>query len=92
MNGPLNFKRTPHFRRAFDALPPDKQEAAREAFALFKVNPFDPRLKPHKINRLSSLHKRTVWSVSIGPNLRAVFCLVENNVISLDIGDHAIYE
>jgi len=92
VNGKLNFKRTPHFRRAFDALPPDKQLAAAEAFKIFRANPFDPRLKPHKINRLSSLWKRPVWSVSIQADLRAVFYVVGNDVVSLDIGDHSIYK
>ena len=86
------FKRTPQFRRAFDGLSPTDQEAAREAFKIFKQDPFDARLRPHKINRLSALRKRTVHSVTIANNLRAVFEVHGNIILSLDIGTHDIYK
>jgi hypothetical protein len=87
------FKRTPQFRRAFDALSADDQNAAREAFKKFKANPLnDPGLKPHKINRLSALRKRTVRSVTIKGDLKAVFTIDGNSIISEDIGTHDIYK
>lgn len=86
------FKRTPQFRRSFDDLSPDEQTAARKAFAIFKTNPFDPRLRTHKINRLSALHKKTVYSVAILNNLRAVFHMDGSVVTSLDIGSHDVYK
>jgi len=86
------FRRTPQFRKAFDNLNEEQKEAAREAFKKFKLNPFDPSLKPHKINRLSALRKRTVHSVTISGNLKAVFTIDGNKVISEDIGSHDIYK
>jgi hypothetical protein len=86
------FKRTPQFRRAFDGLDPASQKAAKEAFKIFKKDPFDPALGTHKINRLSSVMKRIVYSVKIQSDLRATFYIKGNKVISLDIGTHDIYK
>lgn len=41
------------FWEEFYALSPDQKESTRRAWAIFKANPFDPRLRPHKIHRLS---------------------------------------
>jgi len=89
---PYVFKAVPDFWKSFSSLTPDAQKAAREAFKKFKANPFDPSLNPHKINRLTALYKRTVHSVTIGPDLRAVFTVSGNVVLSLDIGTHKIYK
>jgi hypothetical protein len=86
------FKRTHVFKKSFDALSADDQQSTREAFKKFKVNPFDPALKTHKINRLSALRKKTVYSVVIGKDLRAVFTITNNVVLSEDIGTHDIYK
>ena len=86
------FRRTPQFRKAFDALRPEDQSAARDAFKIFKANPFDPRLRPHKINRLSALRRTTIWSITIKGDLRAVFSMNGNTIISEDIGSHDIYK
>lgn len=61
------------------------------AFGIFKVNPFDPRLRPHKIHKLSAAYGKTMHSVSIAGDLRAVFYIEGNTVWSVDIGTHAIY-
>jgi len=86
------FKRTSQFKRAFDSLSVEDQKAAKEAFKKFKVNPFDPALKPHKINRLPALRKTTVYSIAIKGNLRATFTTSGNCIISEDIGTHDIYK
>jgi len=86
------FRATPQFHRSFDALSPDEQRAAKAAFKVFKINPFDPSLKTHKINRLTSLARRAIYSVIILPNLRALFYLDGNRVVTLDIGTHEIYD
>jgi hypothetical protein len=86
------FKRTPSFRRAFDNLNPDQQQAAKKAFQTFKKNPFDPSLNPHKINRLSAIYKKTVLSVTIKGDLKSVFYVDGGVVVSLDIGTHDIYK
>ena len=86
------FKRTHQFKKAFDNLSPEDQKSAKEAFKKFKINPFDPTLKTHKINRLTALRKTTVYSVVIEGNLRSVFIMAGNVIISEDIGTHDIYK
>jgi plasmid maintenance system killer protein len=48
-------------------------------------------LRTHKIHGLSAKLHRTIYSVSIESDLRAIFYLEGDLVVSLDIGDHAIY-
>jgi hypothetical protein len=88
----FKFKRSPAFRAAFDDLNDAQKNAANEAYKVFKKNPFDPSLRVHKINRLTSLYGSTVLSVTIQGNLRAVFTIEGSDVISLDIGTHDIYK
>jgi hypothetical protein len=42
------FRATRTFWRSFGKLPVQQQRRAREAFVVFKQNPFDPRLRSHK--------------------------------------------
>lgn len=85
------FLTTPTFRRSFANLTPDQKAAARWAFQIFAQDPFDARLRPHTINRLSARYQRTVYSVTVNRDLRALFTLDGNRVISLNIGTHDIY-
>jgi hypothetical protein len=57
----------------------------------FKVDPFDSRLGTHKINYLSSQYRKTVYSVVIEADLRAVFYVDGNTLWTVDIGSHSIY-
>lgn len=85
------FRTAKSFRRALAKLAPNQRQAAAVAFAIFKQNPFDPRLRPHKIHKLSAAYGTTVHSVCIEGDLRAVFYIEGNTVWSVDIGTHAIY-
>lgn len=85
------FRAAKSFRRALAKLPPEKKRSAKAAFKIFKQNPFDPRLRPHKIHRLSAIHGKTIHAVEIAADLRAVFYLEGNTVWSVDIGSHQIY-
>ncbi len=86
------FKTVPAFRRALRRLSPQQKRAAKAAFAIFKQNPFDPRLRPHKIHRLSAEFGVTIHAVCIEGDLRAVFYIEGDTVWSVDIGTHAIYQ
>ena len=88
------YKRTPAFRRAFDSLDSAKQATATRVFKeTFSKNPFDPKLKTHQINRLSAIRRETVWSAKVLPDLRVIFVVRGNEVISLDIGNHdSVYD
>jgi hypothetical protein len=63
----------------------------RQKASAFRNNPFDACLRTHKIHGLSAKLGRIIYSVSIDSDLRAIFYVEGNLVVSLDIGDHAIY-
>jgi hypothetical protein len=52
------FRATRAFWRSFGKLPVQEQRRARDVFIIFKQNPFDPRLRSHKIQKLF----RSLWS------------------------------
>ena len=53
---------------------------------------FDPRLRAHKIHKLSALYQRTIYAVEIEADLRATFFIEANTVWTVDIGTHDIYK
>jgi mRNA-degrading endonuclease YafQ of YafQ-DinJ toxin-antitoxin module len=63
------------FWRKFNQLSNRQQQNTRDAFRVFKENPFDSRLRSHKIHRLSARYGRTIYSAEIEADLRAVFML-----------------
>ena len=77
-----------HFYRLNDA----QKEAARRAWKIFKEDPFDPRLRTHKIQRLSAQYGRTIYAVEIEGDLRSTFYLDGETVVSLIVGTHDIYK
>jgi len=85
------FSATRAFWRNFSKLPLQQQQSGRSAFRIFKENPFDPRLRSHKIHKLSARYGRTIYSVEIEADLRAVFYVESDLIVTLDIGSHSIY-
>ena len=79
------------FWRGFYRLPAKQKEAVRQVWDIFRQDPFAPALGVHKIHSLSSLYKKTVHSVVIEKDLRAVFYVDGDTVYTVDIGTHAIY-
>lgn len=79
------------FWRNFSRLSLQQQRSSRSAFRIFKENPFDPRLRTHKIQKLSSRYGRTIYSVEIEADLRAVFYVEGDLIVTVDIGSHNIY-
>lgn len=88
----FEFKASPTFWKAFHRLPEAQQVKARAVFKVFRANPFDPSLHAHKIEKLSARYGRTILSVRIEGNLRAVFYRDGNTIYSVDIGSHDIYK
>ena len=88
----MKFRASETFWRNFYELSSNQKESARRAWQIFKENPFDSRLRTHKIHRLSSLLRRTVYAVEIESDLRVVFYLDGETVRTVDIGTHEIYE
>jgi mRNA-degrading endonuclease RelE of RelBE toxin-antitoxin system len=86
------YRATPQFWKNFHTLSAAQKDLAREKFRIFHENPFDPRLRTHKIQSLSSLFKRTIHAVVIEGNLRAVFYIEDDLVVTFNIGTHDIYK
>jgi len=63
------FRAAKSFRRALAKLSPEQQRSAAAAFKIFKQNPFDPRLRPHKIHKLSAAYGKTVHAAVIEGDL-----------------------
>ncbi|CAN5502229.1 hypothetical protein BH20VER1_BH20VER1_18340 [soil metagenome] len=85
------FRATRSFWRSFAKLPLQKQARARDTFRIFRQNPFDSRLRTHRIHKLSARYGQTIYAVEIEADLRAVFLLKGDTVVTLDIGSHDVY-
>jgi hypothetical protein len=48
-------------------------------------------LRSHNIHKLSARYGRTIYAVEIEANLRAVFYVELDVVVTVDIGSHDIY-
>lgn len=57
---------TPRFRRAFAELPDEVKERARDAYRLFRDNPYHPSLRFKQVHPIDP-----VYSVRIGLGYRA---------------------
>jgi len=86
-----DFRAAEQFWRSFYSLPDSQKESTRRIWQIFKLDPFDPRLHTHKIHSLSALYKRTIYSVTVERDLRAVFFVEDSTIFTVDIGTHDIY-
>ena len=80
------FKPTQQFWESFYALSPDQKDSTRWAWKIFKENLFDPRLRVHKIHRSLAV-LRTIYAAEVEANLRAVFYIEHDIVVTVDIGN-----
>ncbi|MEK7683956.1 MAG: hypothetical protein AAB466_00890 [Verrucomicrobiota bacterium] len=90
MNG-YQYKAAPKFWRNFKNLTASPKLSVKEAWQIFKRDPFDLRLRTHKIHRLSAALGKTVYAVDVERNLRVVFYLEGRIVFTLNIGTHDVY-
>jgi mRNA-degrading endonuclease YafQ of YafQ-DinJ toxin-antitoxin module len=88
----MRFKASETFWKNFYRLSSAQKESARKAWSLFKQDPFDVRLRPHKIHQLSAALGKTVFAVEIEGDLRVVFYLDGDIVRTVDVGTHDIYK
>jgi hypothetical protein len=86
------YKSSENFWESFYDLSSAQKDSTRRPWKIFKENPFDPRLRTHKIHKLSALYARTIYAVEIEGNLRAAFYIKDDCVITVDIGTHDIYK
>lgn len=86
-----HYKAPPKFWRNYNKLHPAQKASAKAVWQIFKCDPFDPRLRTHRIHMLSAALGQTVYAVEVESNLRVVFYLTGAIVVTLDIGTHDIY-
>jgi len=80
---------TSRFRRAFKRKIRGNKKLEtrfRERVVIFQNDPFDPRLKTHKL----TAQLEGLWSFSVDYDVRIIFSFVESNrALFVDIGTHA---
>ena len=76
---------SPAFLVSFRGLPAGVQDGFRQKEIIFRKNPFDPRLRTHK------LKGRGEWSFLVTYKIRAVFIFAKDIFRFVNIGDHSIY-
>jgi addiction module RelE/StbE family toxin len=80
---------SPHFFRSFNKLPKSIQELSKKKDEVFRRNPFDARLRTHKLKG----ELAGVWAYSINYEYRVLFRFIEpDQVLYYDIGTHGIYK
>jgi hypothetical protein len=57
-----------------------------------QAKPIRSPVVPAQAHKLSSLYGRTIYAVDIEADLRAVFYLEGNSIVTVDIGTHDIYK
>lgn len=86
------YRATEKFWTSFYRLSPNQKASCRKAWQIFKENPFDSRLRAHKIHRLSARFDKTIYAMAIEDDLRLLFYLECETIMSLIVGTHGIYE
>jgi mRNA-degrading endonuclease YafQ of YafQ-DinJ toxin-antitoxin module len=76
---------TPQFLRSYNKLNPDIKEIYKTKENIFLVDPFDTKLKTHKLKGTS------VWSYSVTYKIRVLFLVEKEDVVLINIGDHSKY-
>jgi hypothetical protein len=87
-----HFVATEKFWDNFYRLKNSQKASVRNVWDTFKKDPFHPTLGAHKIQKLSSLVGKTVYSVVIEADLRALFYVEKNTIITFNIGSHDVYK
>ena len=76
------------FKKSFRKLHPRTQKKAIEKTAVFRVEPFNPRLDTHKLHG----EKKEEWAFSVDYTYRISFIFLEDGkILFTDIGTHDIY-
>lgn len=90
-NVQYQYRASKTFWKKYWQLNPDQRQSVIKQWQFFKNNPFDARLGTHKINALSAKANKTIYSVVIENDLRALFYIEGNIIFTFDIGSHKIY-
>ena len=77
------------FAREYKNLPLKIKREAEQKEKIFRKNPFDERLKTHKLSGVL----KDFWAFSIDQKYRIVFEFAEKDIIWFHfVGDHSIYK
>ena len=78
----------PRFFKSFAKLSATVQALATEKDAWFRANPFDPRLRTHKLKGALA----GAWAYSVTHSHRVLFRFLDDDeVLYYDIGTHDVY-
>jgi hypothetical protein len=80
-------RRTPRFKKAFEALAPDVKELARSAFRQFQANPSHPSLRFKQVHTSAP-----IFAARIGLHHRALAIQEGDVLLWFWIGSHAEYD
>jgi len=77
------------FAREYKGLPAQVKRSAEEREQIFRQNPYDLRLKTHKLHgRL-----KTYWAFSIDQKYRIIFEFADKDTVWFhSVGDHSLYQ
>ncbi len=85
----MEIEYSPKFLKQFKRLPKKIKENAILCEKLFRKNPFDPKLKTHKLHG----EIKEYWAFSISYNYRIGFTFIERDLVYFHaIGTHGIYK
>lgn len=85
----MDIEHSSHFLRAYQKLPFTAQKKAEQKEGWFRSDPFDPRLKTHKLRG----KLKDFYAFSIDQKNRIVFRFATHHtVVFLDVGGHDIYQ
>ena len=77
------------FEKSYPRLPEKIKERAKEKEFIFRSNPFDVRLRTHKLSGID----KSCWAFWIDNSCRIKFIfLSKGEVLFLDVGTHDIYK
>jgi mRNA-degrading endonuclease YafQ of YafQ-DinJ toxin-antitoxin module len=82
----------PKFWKDYSKLTAGQKRLVEEAWRIFKTDPFDPRLRTHRANTLSSIFRRPVHAFLVEADLRVIFEIDSDSVDIVNIGTHDIYK
>ena len=85
----MNIEYSKKFAIQFKKLPKEVQESALKLENLFRINPFDPKLKTHKLH--GTMKEYCAFSISY--SYRIGFTFIEGYLVRFHaVGSHDIYK
>lgn len=85
----MEIRYRPRFVREYRKLPREVKRAAERKEKWFRDDPFDSRLKTHKLHGMLL----GFYSFSIHFRYRIIFAFAKDKVVEFySVGDHSIYE